>query len=87
MPGSASPAAAVMQPGARVQVFLGKGGVGKTTCSAATALGLAELGEPSLVLSTDPTPSLSHICGVEGLHRDREVRFSWLGYRVFAAKL
>ena len=58
----------------RVHVFLGKGGVGKTTCAAATALALAEAGEPSLVISTDPTPSLSHIFGVEGLHRDREVQ-------------
>ena len=63
-----------VQAGTRVHVFLGKGGVGKTTCSAATALHLAELGEPTLVLSTDPTPSLSHIFGVEGLHRDREVQ-------------
>ena len=57
----------------RVQVFLGKGGVGKTTCSAATALALAERGEPSLVISTDPTPSLSHIFEIEGEHREREV--------------
>jgi arsenite-transporting ATPase len=60
-------------PATRVHVFLGKGGVGKTTCAAATALRLAEIGEPSLVLSTDPTPSLSHIFEVAGLHRDREV--------------
>lgn len=46
---------------ATIQVFLGKGGVGKTTCAAATALRAAESGEPTLVLSTDPTPSLSHI--------------------------
>jgi arsenite-transporting ATPase len=58
----------------RVQVFLGKGGVGKTTCSAATALQLAEQGHDSLVISTDPTPSLSHIYEIEGTHRDREVR-------------
>src|SRR5512133_1531798 len=44
-----------------IRVFLGKGGVGKTTCAAATALRCAEAGEPTLVLSTDPTPSLSHI--------------------------
>ena len=56
-----------------VQVFLGKGGVGKTTCSAATALQLAECGQPSLVISTDPTPSLSHIFEIEGAHREREV--------------
>lgn len=58
---------------AGIQVFLGKGGVGKTTCSAATALQLAELGQPSLVISTDPTPSLSHLFGIEGAHREREV--------------
>jgi arsenite/tail-anchored protein-transporting ATPase len=57
----------------RIQVFLGKGGVGKTTCSAATALALAERGESSLVISTDPTPSLSHIFEIEGEHREREV--------------
>lgn len=58
----------------RVHVFLGKGGVGKTTCSAATALALAEGGAPSLVISTDPTPSLSHIFEIEGEHREREVQ-------------
>ncbi len=56
-----------------VQVFIGKGGVGKTTCSAATALALAERGESSLVISTDPTPSLSHIFGISGGHREREL--------------
>jgi arsenite/tail-anchored protein-transporting ATPase len=60
--------------GVRVEVFLGKGGVGKTTCSAATALQLAEAGETSLVISTDPTPSLSHIFEIEGAHRERELR-------------
>ncbi len=44
-----------------IRVFLGKGGVGKTTCAAATALRYAESGERTIVLSTDPTPSLSHI--------------------------
>jgi len=41
-------------------MFTGKGGVGKSTCSAATALHYAESG-PTLVISTDATPSLSHI--------------------------
>lgn len=58
----------------RVEVFLGKGGVGKTTCSAATALQFADRDEPSLVISTDPTPSLSHIFEVEGAHRERQVQ-------------
>jgi arsenite/tail-anchored protein-transporting ATPase len=56
MPNHAAPAVS-----AGIRVFLGKGGVGKTTCAAATALHLAEAGERTLVLSTDPTPSLSHI--------------------------
>jgi len=57
----------------RTHVFLGKGGVGKTTCAAATALHFAETGERSLALSTDPTPSLSHIFELEGRQREREV--------------
>jgi arsenite-transporting ATPase len=57
----------------RTHVFLGKGGVGKTTCAAATALQFAEGGERSLALSTDPTPSLSHIFELEGRQREREV--------------
>lgn len=39
----------------------GKGGVGKTTCSAAIALHLARAGMRTLLLSSDPTPSLSDI--------------------------
>lgn len=46
-------------------MFAGKGGVGKTTCAAATALHYAYLGEKALVISTDPTPSLSHIFEVK----------------------
>jgi arsenite-transporting ATPase len=56
-----------------VDVFLGKGGVGKTTCSAATALHHAEAGDRSLALSTDPTPSLSHIFELEGRQQEREL--------------
>ena len=39
----------------------GKGGVGKTTCAAAVALHFAEVGKKTLVISSDPTPSLSDI--------------------------
>jgi arsenite-transporting ATPase len=56
-----------------VHVFLGKGGVGKTTCAAATALHHADSGERSLAISTDPTPSLSHIFEMPGRQREREV--------------
>ncbi len=42
-------------------MFTGKGGVGKTTCAAATALYHASGGEATLAISTDATPSLSHI--------------------------
>ncbi len=46
-------------------MFVGKGGVGKTTCAAATALNYASAGEQTLAISTDPTPSLLHIFEVD----------------------
>lgn len=48
-----------------VVMFAGKGGVGKTTCAGATALHYARAGEPTLIISTDPTPSLSHLFQVK----------------------
>lgn len=45
----------------RLILFGGKGGVGKTTCAAATALHLAMSGSNILVVSSDPAPSLSDI--------------------------
>ena len=42
-------------------LFGGKGGVGKTTCAAAWALGRAETGARVLVLSTDPAHSLGDV--------------------------
>ena len=42
-------------------MFAGKGGVGKTTCAGATALYHATRDGKTLAISTDPTPSLSHI--------------------------
>ena len=45
----------------KVIMFAGKGGVGKTTCAAATGLYYASIGQPTIVISTDPTPSLRHI--------------------------
>jgi len=43
----------------RVILYTGKGGVGKTTVAAATALRSAELGYKTIVLSTDTAHSLS----------------------------
>jgi arsenite-transporting ATPase len=50
---------------ARVLLFTGKGGVGKTTTAAATALRCGESGLRTLVLSTDPAHSLADAFGVE----------------------
>jgi arsenite-transporting ATPase len=43
----------------RIALYTGKGGVGKTTVAAATALACAERGHRTLVLSTDPAHSLA----------------------------
>jgi arsenite-transporting ATPase len=53
-------------------MFTGKGGVGKTTCSAATALHQATSG-PTLTISTDATPSLSHIFDVTSDQKPAQV--------------
>ncbi|HLW16419.1 MAG TPA: ArsA-related P-loop ATPase, partial [Actinomycetota bacterium] len=43
----------------RILLFTGKGGVGKTTVAAATALRAARAGQRVLVMSTDPAHSLA----------------------------
>jgi arsenite-transporting ATPase len=43
----------------RILLFTGKGGVGKTTCAAATALEAARRGYRTLVMSSDPAHSLA----------------------------
>lgn len=48
-----------------VVMFCGKGGVGKTTCAAATALQHAKGGKRTLIISTDPTPSLHDIFEID----------------------
>jgi arsenite-transporting ATPase len=47
----------------RVVFFGGKGGVGKTTCSAAFALSASERGKRVLLVSTDPAHSTSDVLG------------------------
>jgi len=52
----------------------GKGGVGKTTCSAALAYHLARSGEKTLLISSDPTPSLSDIFEAEIGSREKRIK-------------
>jgi arsenite-transporting ATPase len=58
----------------RVLMFGGKGGVGKTTCSATTALHYASLGRKTLIISSDLTPSLSDIFEMEIGPTEKPVR-------------
>ena len=48
----------------KILLVMGKGGVGKTTVAAATALAAAEAGHRTLVLSTDPAHSLADALGL-----------------------
>ena len=49
----------------RILLFTGKGGVGKTTTAAATALRCADAGHRTIVLSTDPAHSLADAFDVD----------------------
>lgn len=48
-------------PRLKVFIYAGKGGLGKTTLSAATSVKLSSLGKKTLVFSTDPQASLSDV--------------------------
>ncbi len=50
---------------AELLAFTGKGGVGKTTTAAATAMEFAERGDRTLLLSTDRSPSLTDVLGID----------------------
>ena len=54
-----------MKMNKKVIMFGGKGGVGKSTMSASAAMYFASRGEKTLVLSSDPAPSLSDIFGIK----------------------
>lgn len=54
--------------------FSGKGGVGKSTMSCATAVWLAQKGYKTLIVTTDPAPNLGDIFGQEIGHRVTAVR-------------
>ena len=49
----------------RFLFFTGKGGVGKTSLSAATAISLADSGKAVLLVSTDPASNLDEMLGIE----------------------
>lgn len=51
--------------GTKFIFFSGKGGVGKSTVSCATAKWLAEQGYSTLIVTTDPAPNIGDIFGVD----------------------
>ena len=57
----------------RILLYTGKGGVGKTSVAAATALTCADRGYKTLVLSTDVAHSLGDVLGVELGAEPREI--------------
>lgn len=66
----------------RVILYTGKGGVGKTTVSAATALRAAELGYRTIVLSTDPAHSLSDAFAVQIGSEPQKLRENLYGQEI-----
>ena len=58
----------------RLIMIGGKGGVGKTTCASAIALHFALQGKKTLIISSDPTPSLSDIFEMEIGDRETPIR-------------
>jgi arsenite-transporting ATPase len=68
--------------GTRVLLFTGKGGVGKTTCAAATALRAAQQGKKTLILSSDPAHSLA-----DALDRDLGPEAQEVQDRLFAQEV
>jgi arsenite-transporting ATPase len=66
----------------RVILFTGKGGVGKTTTAAATALHAAHCGVKTLVISADPAHSLADAFGVRLESQPTEVVAGLFGQQV-----
>jgi len=65
---------AISQLGSKkVTMFCGKGGVGKTTSAAATALYHAANGRKTLIISTDFTPSLRDIFEIDSSDKPAKV--------------
>jgi len=57
----------------RLIMIGGKGGVGKTTCASAIALHFSLKGKKTLIISSDPTPSLSDIFEMEIGDQERPI--------------
>lgn len=53
----------ILSKATRILFFTGKGGVGKTSLSCATAVALAEEGKRVLLVSTDPASNLDEVLG------------------------
>jgi arsenite-transporting ATPase len=66
----------------RVVLFTGKGGVGKTTTAAATAVHAARCGVKTLVVSADPAHSLADALGVRLGPQPAEVSAGLFGQQV-----
>ena len=62
--GRAQTLTAVLTDPTRYLFFTGKGGVGKTSCAAATAIALADAGRAVLIVSTDPASNLVEVFGM-----------------------
>ena len=58
---------------AELLFFGGKGGVGKTTCATAAALRAAQVGRPTLLISTDPAHSTADMLSVAGGNTEHEI--------------
>ena len=67
---------AILAPTLKLLLFGGKGGVGKTTCAAATAVDLADQHRDRrvLLISTDPAHSLGDVLGMTLSDEERPVR-------------
>jgi arsenite-transporting ATPase len=68
----------------RVLLFTGKGGVGKTSVAAATALRCAQLGYRTMVMSTDPAHSLGDSFDRELGNRARQIGANLWAHEVSA---
>jgi arsenite-transporting ATPase len=66
----------------RVLFFGGKGGVGKTTCAAATALAASRAGRRVLLVSTDPAHSTSDIFARPFAATEQEILPSLVGLEI-----